>query len=224
MLSNCVLGKILQSPLDCKEIKPVNPKGNLSWIFIGRTDAEAPIFWPPDEESWLIGKDPDIGKGGRQRRRRGWQRIRWLDSITDSVDMHLSKPWEIVEDRGTWHAAVLGVTKSWTQISNNKNDSRSIISILILQKKRLRTEVVTSLQSHGDWGMGPRHRDPRVHLLHHYHALRSLQCMLISLRYIPKRRDSSEALNWSLTLCMPMKYFCPNKVMPIHSPSSGNSV
>ena len=158
------------------------------------------------------------------KRRRGWQRIRWLDSITDSVDMHLSKPWEIVEDRGTWHAAVLGVTKSWTQISNNKNNSRSIISILILQKKRLRTEVVTSLQSHGDWGMGPRHRGPRVHFLHHYHALRSLQCMLISLRYIPKRRDSSEALNWSLTLCMPMKYFCPNKVTPIHSPSSGNSV
>ena len=63
-----MLDKTLESPLDCKEIKPVNPKGNHSWIFIGRTDAEAeaPILWPPDEESRLIGKDPDAGKDWRQ--------------------------------------------------------------------------------------------------------------------------------------------------------------
>ena len=81
-----VLGKTLESPFDCKEIKPVNPKGNQSWIFIGRTDAvaEAPIFWPPDEENWLIGKDPHAGKGWRQEERRitedemaGWHR--WLN-------------------------------------------------------------------------------------------------------------------------------------------------
>ena len=80
-----VLEKTLESPLDCKEIQPVHPKGNQPWIFIGRTDAEAeaPIHWPPDAKSWLIGKDPDAGKDWGQKRR-GWQRMRWLDSITDS--------------------------------------------------------------------------------------------------------------------------------------------
>ena len=63
---NVVLGKTLESPVDCKEIKPVNPKGDQSWIFIGRTEAEAPIFWPPDLKNWLIGKDPDVGKDWRQ--------------------------------------------------------------------------------------------------------------------------------------------------------------
>ena len=68
MPSNCGSGETLESLLDCKEIKPVNPKGNQSWIFIGRTDAEveAPIIWPPDVKSWLIGKDPDAGKDWRQ--------------------------------------------------------------------------------------------------------------------------------------------------------------
>ena len=75
-----VLKKTLESPLDCKEIKPVNPKGNQSWMFIGRTDAEAPILWPPDLKNWLIGKDPDAGKDWRQEERGttenemvGWQ-------------------------------------------------------------------------------------------------------------------------------------------------------
>ena len=104
---------------NCKEIKPVNPKGNQPWIFIERTDAEAeaPILWPPDAKNWLIGKDPDAGKD-EGKRRKGSQRIRWLDSIINSMDMNLSKLWEMVKDRGACHPAVHGVKKSWTRLSN----------------------------------------------------------------------------------------------------------
>ena len=108
-----VVEKTLERPLDNKEIKPVNPKGNQPWIFIGRIDAEveAPKLWPPDAKSRLIlGKTLMLGKT-EGRRRRGWQRMRWLDSITNSRDMNLSKLWEIVEGRGDWRAAVHGVTE-----------------------------------------------------------------------------------------------------------------
>ena len=97
-----VLERILESPLDSKEIKPVNPKGNQPWIFIGRTDAKAevPILWPPDAKSWLIGKDPGTQKDWRQKEK-GWQN-RWLDCVTDSTDMSLSKLQEIGKDREAW--------------------------------------------------------------------------------------------------------------------------
>ena len=115
-----VLDKTLESPLDSKEIKPVNPKGNQSWIFIGRTDAEADTlmlhFGHLMQRANLLEKTLMLGK--TEGKRRGQQRVRWLNGITDLMGTSLSKLREIVKDGETWCTAVHGVTKSWTRLTN----------------------------------------------------------------------------------------------------------
>ena len=101
--------KTLESPLHSKEIKPVNPKRNQPWILTGRTNAEAPIIWPPDAKSNSLEKTLMLGKI-ESKRRRGQLRMRWLDNVTSSMNMNLSKLQETVEDRG-WHAAVHWVAR-----------------------------------------------------------------------------------------------------------------
>ena len=113
-----VLEKTLERPLDCKEIQSVHPKGDQSWVFIGRTDVEAetPVLWPPDVRSWLIGKNPDAGKDWGQEEKGTTEDE--TDGITDSIDLGLGEPRELVMDREAWRVVVHGVAKSQTRLSD----------------------------------------------------------------------------------------------------------
>ena len=164
-----MLEKTLESPLDCKEIQPVPPRGNQSWIFIGRTDAEAetPILWPPHAKSWLIEKDPDAGRVGG-RRRRGQQRMKWLDGITDLIDMSLdnSRSWWWTGRPGVlWFMGSQRVGYDWvtelswyTHMPANAGDTGSILrqegrkwqlSLVVLPEK---SHGQRSLTGYSPWG------------------------------------------------------------------------
>ena len=127
----------LNSPSDYKEIKPVNPKGNQPWIFIGRTEAEALILWPPDVKNQLIGKDPDAGKDWRQEEKGATdEKVGW-----HSVDMSLSKLQEMVKDREAWRAAAHGVTECWTRLSDWTHNTEG------LKVKRIQGKFKRSIQN-----------------------------------------------------------------------------
>ena len=139
----CCWRRLFESPLDSKEIKPVSPIGYQSWTFIRRADAEAeaPILWPPDVKSQLIGNQTLILGKIEGRRRRGWQEMRWLDGITDSMGMSLSKLWEMVKDREAWPCCSSWSCKELDMTEQLNNNNKSKIKMTELRPMAVTTKI-----------------------------------------------------------------------------------
>ena len=202
-----VLEKTYESPLDSKDIKQVNPKGKQHWIFIGRTDAEAEaaILWPPDAKSQLTEKFFLMLGKFEGNRRRGWQRMRWLDYTTDSMDMNWAKLWEIVKDREAWCAAVQGISKHQTPLSNwteqNKRMCRFLSRCLMFGATVVPRSHPWLWVSWNRWTSGPE-----------------LYSRLTCAGSVPKTPRSSTAVEWGgpsskLSFC---DHFSPLASFDVH--------